>query len=269
MAGCLSVERLHQILLEEEEENRRREKIRRVKESETAAVQKHLNKIWQQHGMQAPFEGAWIRPLPSSLYKTPLSAPQTTLATWSSLPKPIQDKLTAKPNELGVVEVPLAAFVPGEQGISLQQRPLAGNLANKLKEYTRGVPGQTKPFRAGGVDVVEEEHVNPYHTPEAIQRALKPIDQGTEASWKDGSLFTAPPGLDFDVGLGWEDVYLTKPAPTRETSMGDIPLPNSSQDRDAGGGQAQGSASAVEYTKQGVWERSYFDDDSLWRKQFG
>jgi antiviral helicase SKI2 len=263
MASCLSVERLNQILLEEEEEDRRLEAKRRAKESETAAVQKHLNKIWQQHGMQAPFEGAWIRPLPSSLYKTPLSAPQTTLAMWSSLPKPTQDKLTAKPNALGIVEVPLAAFVPGEQGTSLEQRPLAGNLANKLKEYTRGVPGQTKPFRAGGVDVVEELQVNPFHTPEAIQRAQKPLDQGTETSWKDGSLFTAPPGLDFDVGLGWEDVYSTKPAPARETSMGDSPLPDASQSRDERGAQAQGDKTTAEYTTQGVWERGYFDDDSL------
>lgn len=263
MVDGLSVERLHQILLDDEEASRRHEEIRRVKESETAAVQTHLNKIWQRHGMQAPFEGAWIRPLPSSLYKTPLSAPQTTLVTWSSLPKPVQDRLTVKPNAQGIVEVPLAAFLVGDDDTSLQQRPLSGNLANKLKEYARGVPGQTKPFRAGGVDVVAEAHVNPFHTPEAIQRALKPLDQGTEASWKDGSLFTAPPGLDFDVGLGWEDVYSTKPSPRKDASLAEAPLPNATQTLDDTGKQAQEAGSIATYTTQGAWERSYFDDDSL------
>jgi antiviral helicase SKI2 len=267
MSGGLSLERLHQILVEEEEKSCHQEELKRAKAAETAAVQQHLDKIWQRHGMQAPFDGAWIRPLPSSLYKTPLSAPQTTLATWSSLPKPIQDKLTqltVKPNAQGVVEVPLYALLPQEDGAaaSLQQKPLGGNLTNKLTEYARGFSGQTKPFRAGGMDAVEEQQANPYHSPEAIQRAQKPLDQGTEASWKDGSLLTAPPGLDFEVGLDWTDVYKTKPAPKKD-AMEEAPLQEAEPTRNEVPPEAVSNTTTTSYSTQGMWERSYFDDDSL------
>lgn len=262
MVDSLTLERLHQILLDDEEETRHREELSRSTATETAAIEQHLQEIWQRHGMQAPFQGAWIRPLPSSLYKTPLSVPQTTLALWSSLPKPVQDKLVVTPDPQGVVEVPLSVLFPSKDGTSLPQKPLGGNLTNKLTEYTRGVSGQTKPFRAGGADDIEAPQENPFHSPEAIERAQKPLELGTEASWIDGTLLTAPPGVDFEVGLTWTDVYATKPAPARGGANEDLAQISELTTWETTPKSSEPTINTT-YSTQGMWDRRYFDDDSL------
>ena len=161
-----------------------------------------------------------------NLYQCPLSAPQTTLVPWKSLPAHVQFKLKAsgvhcpvgddddddivegKHDESpGIVEVPLEYLSPSGD----DARPVKGNLSDKLTEYTRGMAGQrSRPFRPGGLGAEEvavvSDKVDPYRTEEAIARSMRVLEQGSEASWKDGTLITAPPGVDFKVGLSFSDV---------------------------------------------------------------
>ncbi len=160
-----------------------------------------IHEFYQQNGIMAPIRGIWERSIPPDLYKCPLSEPQTTLVHWDSLPRSIQ-KLYAKP-ENGILEIDRTLFLKEET------KPLTGNMTSKISEYTRGVSGQCRPFRPGGADDTDGEE-NPYLTPEAIEASLRVLRQGSKASWKDGTLLTAPPGVDFTVGLSYTDVYGTE-----------------------------------------------------------
>jgi hypothetical protein len=234
------------ILLKEQQEKEKKEKEIIVEASTAVDTKEAIHEFYQHHGIIGPVKGVWKRPIPDSVYKCPLSEPMTTLVQWDSLPRSIQDRYK-KPEDgthHGVVEVNRNDLMAEEvvrteegSGINkgkggdnpssssltngLQRRPLGGNLTNKLTEYTRGKTGQAKPFIPGGLDADEvagltaggstieggKQINNPYLTPKAIERSLRVLSQGSKASWRDGSLITAPPGVDFKVGLSYEDIY--------------------------------------------------------------
>jgi hypothetical protein len=163
----------------------------------------------------------------------------------------------------------------------LQRRPLGGNLTNKLAEYTRGRSGQAKPFTPGGLDandkggpgstgaknVSNDESTNAHLTPEAIERSLRVLKQGSEASWMDGSLITCPPGVDFKVGLSYEDIYgKNNNEDENEGKAGSV------QSRENDDEQPNKSIAITDNTysqrmptntRAVQWEQSFLDDDSL------
>lgn len=182
-------------------------------------------------------------------------------------------------------------------GASLAYRPLQGNLSGKLSEFTRGQVGRRAPFKAGGIDSddlaipsatdgddVEDVTPAEFLSPEDCKAALDVLDKGSLEAWRDGSLITAPPGVTFKVGLGPKDVYGEEEAAKygekgcakeeeRDASRdGDAP-----QDIDGGGDDmvlgtvgGGGAASGVSSTSpgllistDGMWDKTYFDDDSL------
>jgi hypothetical protein len=182
-----------------------------------------IKEFYNTHGMLSPIRGLWERPIPANVYTCPLSESTTTLVWWNSLPQNVQS-LYQCPVDGDVVEVNcnhlLSEQVWNEEGQSkhqrslthgLQRRPLQGNMTNKLTEYTRGVTGRANPFLPGGVDVAETindqtaQDEDPSLTPQAIERSMRVLKQGSKASWKDGTLLTAPSGVSFSVGISMED----------------------------------------------------------------
>jgi hypothetical protein len=218
----LSVEKLLHLL----EEDHKEAQERKISYQPPTQLQKSIEKVWQKHGVLAPMTGSWIRPIPDHLYQCSLSAPQTTLATLSSLPLSIRSRLPhanlqTKDNN-AVVEVPLAYVQLDEEGtgraqegenltMTTKKRQIGGNLSNKLAEYTRGVSGQCRPFRAGGLgneNLPSGEHdVDEFLSEQAVKRAMQVLEKGSQESWNDGTIIKAPPGVNFDVGLSWEDVH--------------------------------------------------------------
>jgi hypothetical protein len=175
-----------------------------------------------------------------------------------------------------IVEVPLSYLEAPEERTGsesiLQKKKLGGNLTNKLSEYTRGVAGQSKPFRPGGLGSEEQtaETVDPYRTDEAILRSKRVLEQGSKASWKDGGLITAPPGVDFTVGLSFKDIYgedidesdemQDRAAVTPDDQQTSPVEPLTQSERsDLNVKPAPRQAS----TSQGLFTKAYFDDDSL------
>jgi hypothetical protein len=293
----LSLERLQDLLKEDADQKQSRRQDREDWNHQTAALRDSVRDTWQAHGVVAPVKGLWRRPIPDSLYQCPLSVPQTTLVPWKSLPVSVQSKLVPPSDlEKGVVEVPLLVLAKqevddtatadkdNEKGSGagtgtatgslslLSKRPLGGNLTNKLSEYTRGISGQSRPFKPGGTDgevglaatsTDGHDGSKDYRSPEATSRAVEVLDKGSEVSWKDGTILTAPPGVDFKVGLTWKDVH----------------------GQDADGGRAGDERDASPYDDDGVvgsgtelatavgprrpapaskmFTRSFFEDDSL------
>jgi hypothetical protein len=256
----------------EEEAVKKKEASRRPRPSKEA-----IAKFYQAHGMMTPIEGFWKRPIHKGVYSCPLSEPMTTLVTWDSLPLTVQQYYT-KPTDGDIVEVLrshlLADGVLQEEGQqqqhqnqgSLNRRPLGGNLSNKLTEYTRGVSGQCKPFRPGGVDQEELDNndIDPFLTEKAIQDSLKVLKQGSKASWKDGTLITAPPGVGFKVGISYGDVRgdddVQQQAEAREERVDlEFNLENFFQEQhyETGATEAPRIAPAIR------WDQAFLDDDSL------
>lgn len=205
----------------------------------------------------------WTRPIDPKLYTCPISEPQTTLVKWSSLTRPIQDQLLAsKPSHQDdVVEIPLAILQPPTDNTGSTRRPLSGNLSDKLSEYTRGVTGQSRPFRPGGLgqeDVANQEE-DPYRTEEAIRQAQLPLTQGIEQSWKDGSLITAPPGATFRVGISWKDIYGVDLELAKDEKAVALEQNTPSQEYQ----EVRRSMPTSLDTTQGLFSRDFFEEDSL------
>ena len=265
----LTLERLQDLLREEEEEKTRDQGCRKPKISQAS-----IERIYQAHGMMAPMHGIWKRPIPSGVYRCPLSEPLTTLVMWDSLPRSIQEKYS-KPSSGEIVEVDrndlLATGVLQEegqrqqqqQGLGLNRRPLGGNLTNKLTEYTRGASGQCRPFRPGGLDEGElnEEDDNPFLSQKAIEDSLKVLKQGSKASWQDGSLITAPPGVDFKVGLSYQDVSGDDDG--FEAIIEDSTTPENETITDSGRGNRFMSEAPKQTNPTIRWDQAFLDDDSL------
>lgn len=203
----------------------------------------------------------------------------------SSLPLATRKKLGLEVRE-GVAEVPLTALLPPEDDKEssrtndlVSRRPLSGNLSTKLSEYTRGVVGRRKPFRPGGMDdegkekgegPAEEEEME-YRSVEETRRAREVLDKGALESWKDGTLLTAPPGVGFKVGLSPEDVYeevhVNEKGVLKGEEAGEEKKEKEERKGEEDGGLASGGRGgrALERAEvePAVWDRSYFDDDSL------
>jgi hypothetical protein len=302
--SCLTLDRLQTLLKEQEEQksNADGEASSSVSNTNTSS-RAAIHRVYQTHGMLAPIQGFWQRPIPADVYRCPLSEPLTTLVPWDSLPCSIQQHYSKpspaseeeeKNNGSLIVEVDrnhlLAAGVLQEQqetgaqalqqqqqqqqGASLNHRPLTGNMTNKLTEYTRGVSGQCRPFRPGGIgpsgdDIHEgggggEQEQDPFLTQKAIEDSLKVLHQGSKASWKDGTLITAPPGVDFRVGLSYQAVYGTDDEDDEEGNVEPVPIEEEietafpqSNNKDALFGQSAQTVPAIR------WDQSFLDDDSL------
>jgi hypothetical protein len=189
-----------------------------------------------------------------------------------------------------------AESAPGGGTSSALSRPLQGNLSSKLSEFTRGQVGRRRPFKAGGIDSDdlaipsaaggedEEEEVTPaeFLSPEECKAALDALDKGPLEAWRDGSLITAPPGVTFKVGLGPKDVYSEEEAAKfgekgcakeeaveasgdtyqANDGVGDAVLAAAGGDVIASGISTNKGPSLLVST-DGMWDKTYFDDDSL------
>jgi hypothetical protein len=174
-------------------------------------------------------------------------------------------------------------------------RPLGGNLSSKLVEYTRGRMGVRRPFKPGGMDDDEEgygydrdddddddddekkkdiDRKNPFLSEEATRNARRALTIGSRRAMEEGILITAPPGVSFSEGPRYEDSF------DDDRSMGEEgPPPRSDAVADAtrvmedgvGGAKAttavsssaRHAAASAGFDAGTMWNRSYFDDDSL------
>ena len=217
----------------------------------------------------------WVRPIPDNLFRCPLSLPQTTLMPWKSLPKTLQDKLPhLRPSDASgdIVEVPLVYLSvdldhQGDDGESTSMlrhhRPLSGNLSTKLSEYTRGIAGQSRPFRPGGeVEASQKDIQDPAVTEEAIEKSRRVLSQSTELSWKEGILLTAPSGniVDFKVGLSYADVH---GGMDEKTSNEPVLVEEANQALPFEPGTRQSQNPRRQKVSEGMFSRDFFDDDSL------
>lgn len=311
MSG-LTVERLQALLKEQkdEEEKRRQENNASTIPGSSSMTKEDIHSFFRKTGMMAPLEGFWERPIPADVYKCPLSEPMTTLVDYHTLPRSIQGLYTGPPPSTGgdpstpyTIEIDrkhlltasvleeeeqkgAAAAAAASTTVGLNRRPLTGNMTNKLNEYTRGVSGQCRPFRPGGLGNSDEGHVgdlvegedtkvDPFLTPDAIENSFKVLRQGTKASWEDGSLITAPPGVDFHVGLSYDDIYGkegNKDAGVAATSVESAPSAYAVGDDteqmlrvdDVLGMQPSAPlVSDTRGTNTLQWEPNFLDDDSL------
>lgn len=279
----VSLERLGEFLAKDKELREIEDDQRRKWQTGTLPAKEKIAQILQKHGLttttttSAEEEVGWVRPFPAFLYRCPLSSPQTTLVSWNSLPDPVKKRLDPQPSDAnGVVEVPLVWLVPEEMAETvtsttttmMQRRPLGGNLTNKLKEYTRGTAGQTRPFRPGGMDDNNDnvqQQITPFTLPQDMERSQRVLDNDDVlSSWKDGSLLTAPPGVDFAIGLSWNDVHGghdDHPIP-----KGSIHAPveeeNPTQLQSLEEEETSAPQQAV-YRETVLWEQEILDDDSL------
>lgn len=264
MSG-LSLTRLQDILKQQKE----REALNEMKaQNRERPSQEAIENVYRAHGMMAPMSGFWKRPIHQGLYQCPLSEPMTTLVTWDSLPKPIQQyyKKPAKGNVVEVLRTHLLADGISEEGQhaqqsqgSLNRRPLGGNLSSKLTEYTRGKSGQCNPFRPGGVDQDElgEQEIDPFLTQKAIDDSLKVLEQGSKASWKDGTLITAPPGVSFKVGISYSDVYPDEEEMDIINEISEEYTTKQQIQINENGEEQKRIAPAIR------WDQAFLDDDSL------
>jgi hypothetical protein len=242
----------------------------------------------------------WVRPLAPNLYQCPLSQPQTTLVPWKTLPRYVQKKVLERQGRTwsedqggpGVAEVPLswltaaAAAEQQERGggggglvastITATARPVRGNLTTKLAEYTRGMSGQTRPFRPGGLGTAAEGEggdtaelvCDEARTEQAVERSRAVLRDGSEASWKNGNLLTAPPGVAFQVGISWQDVrgasVETDGQASHEEPSSQIAVEPELEETPASLLTPPQTVSVYSApARQTMFSRSFFDDDSL------
>ena len=261
---------LHDLLIQDEEQRRQEKNEQNNRRASLGPVLDDIETVWRAHGVLSPSTSRWKRPIPSMLFKCPLSAPQTTLVPWSSLPQAVLSKLPTPADEDAVVEVPLSYLAPEDKESAipssgtLQRRPLGGNLTSKLTEYARGVAGQCKPFRPGGMD--DNDVAPPVSENDGLLRdilkAREVLDKGSAASWRDGTLVTAPPGASFQVGLGWKDVYMDDVPKGINTMQQEYETDDERVYKEDAISEAP-KPLLVPTTQARLWEKSFFDDDSL------
>lgn len=172
----------------------------------------------------------------------------------------------------------------------LHQRPLQGNLSSKLVEYTRGTMGVRRPFRPGGMDddddenyneeenanenEEEEEETNPYLSEEATKNAREALRLGSKKAWEKGILITAPPGVSFTEGLRYEDVFKLDDGDVliRDDKKEEEEVDTSAMVSDGEDENDQPNQSVNQHNNQAganfslpttMWDKSYFEDDSL------
>jgi DEAD/DEAH box helicase len=246
----LTLERLKVLLKEEQEEEQQQQQQNATPDAVHVAAAKKSGPL-----DPASVHKLLTRPIPYTLFHCPLSQPQTTLVPWNSLPRHVQEKLQQRDadsmdnmdddNDDRIVEVPRAlldtpiavAATPQESDdqhhtiattTTSMGRPLHGNLRDKLTEYTRGMSGQARPFRPGGIDTNldddnrkktgaskdqnnddDDEYEDPVRSHQAILQNQRVLSQSAATSWKEGILLTAPPGVDVAAasgGITWKSL---------------------------------------------------------------
>jgi len=309
----LPLDELRQLLKDQEDEEKEEEQKKKKKEDDddkkkkttTSLSIETIHQFYQDNGIQTPIKGIWERPIPPDIYRCPLSEPQTTLVTWNSLPRAIQ-ALYTKPNttttttttnnhdeeeEDGILEIDRRhhhllsnsqeeSTTPphgGTQGTVLSRRPLHGNLTSKLSEYTRGVSGQCRPFRPGGMDDGilgdnnnndddDDDVGNNFLSSQAIANSLKPLEQGSIASWKDGTLICAPPGVDFKIGLSYMDEDEDSDEKNKKDSI-DPPQKDHSKSSQPDGDDGTTTLTTLRPSRLAApaiqWNPNFLEDDSL------
>jgi superfamily II RNA helicase len=104
------------------------------------------------------------------------------------------------------------------------------------------------------------------------RRAYEGLTKNTLEGWRDGTLITAPPGVSFDVGLSYEDVFVVKDGEDvtrRERGQDDVAGEINPDDGEVGNDASKsfynvgGSTMASAYHGAQTFDKSYFDDDSL------
>jgi hypothetical protein len=279
----LSIERLQQLLQDDAKRRKEREVAEQNDRLKYQKLSSTIQKVWSHVGVLPGDPNHWMRPaMQATLYQCPVSDSLTTLVPWNSLPGPIQIQLqqagVASPSGVtvapgthddstGVVEIPVE-LLSLENGNS--KNNIKGNLSDKLSEYTRGTTGLRKPHRPGGLEedeILSKDFKDAAQTSEvAIQRSLKVLEQGVEASWKDGSLIMRPPGASFPIGLSWNDLGRETPEMSLEDSS-----PKDECDRKFDENNTRRTTEkqttkplvAGSLEKVGIFNRAYFDDDSL------
>ncbi|KAL3794566.1 hypothetical protein HJC23_008022 [Cyclotella cryptica] len=151
--------------------------------------------------------------------------------------------------------------------------------------------GVRRPFRPGGMtmndmeeyesmSLVQEEDstregVEQFLSEEAVTRAREGLIKSSKLGWEDGTLITAPPGVSFDVGLSYEDVFVVEDGEvvTRRGGDGGSESNGMVDDAEGGGGAVGGGPEsltlpgkahfATSVPASTMFDKSYFDDDSL------
>ena len=279
MTSNLTFDRLQTFLRNQENNGQTREKeegapTSSLSKGQQDAIKKATHDVYRAHGMMSPMTGLpWKRPISADMYRCPLSESPTTLVV-------VQEK---------IVEVPR----PRDDDETALHGNLQGKLTNKsmTSEYTRGATGQCRPWKPGGMDSSspaeedtdekKQEHKpateNIYCSPEAIEQSKRVLEVGSKQSWMDGILITSPPGVDFKVGLSYKDVYgcedHTDTHDTTDFKINEDERQGPSTPNHDLSDQYQGGGSSDQYIGDNfqssltapaiVWDRSYFDDDSL------
>jgi len=217
----------------------------------------------------------WKRRIPSSSFTIPKIPPLQTLLPHSSLPPHLQSKYI--PNNDGIVEVPISMLHPPSSSDLKEnslQRPLQGNLSGKLTEYTRGQVGQRRPFQAGGMDSddnesdlddeeKEEKLLKQKLEEEHAKTARQALAVGGLEAYQKGWLIMSPPGVNFEKGLDLHHVYNDEIVQKYKTQT------IKDHDEEEQHTETKFSNNALHVSKNriqetaGMWDQSYFDDDSL------
>jgi len=235
----------------------------------------------------------WNRSIPSTLYQTPkCTSSLTTIMPMSRLPPGAkicgrQPSATDDGNGDVLVEVWKHSLTNEEHDGNkastgtgeLQHRPLQGNLSSKLSEYTRGKMGVRRPFRPGGMGDDEEDEYqdvdtkpttakSEYLSEEAIMNARRALTVGSKKAWEEGILITSPPGMSFRIGLSYGDVFNDGGDLEMADNVGDgdelaAKVASLSVVDDGGGAAATFAGSAFAVPSSTIWDKKYFDDDSL------
>jgi hypothetical protein len=252
-----------------------------------------------------PFR-AYQRPIPDSLFQSPLSEPRTTLVRYNRLPRPVQLKLglsSLAPDAPDLVEIPRSLLEPGDLSLDSaagkvdndaaaatssttaaphRRRPVQGNLTSKLSEYTRGLSGQARPFRPGGLGPAPTPPSANESSPEdldqdeslraaaAVERSRRVLQIGSRAAWEEGGLLlTAPPSgaaaVNFKVGLSYKDVYGTEDdeevGEEKEVDADDVMVVD--EDNAMTSFNEARSSGAQRLQSAPLFSAAFLDDDSL------
>lgn len=281
-----AVEIFHTLLVEDEEKQKLQASLPKTSVTQHQQDWKDLKNAWRRHRTSNNKTGRVQ--IPASLYQCPLSAPQTTLMPWALIPHPIRQKLlndnkilykTDEEEANRIVEVPLAYLQPSEDSADTKKpSTLAGNTF-KLTEYARGVVGQCRPHKAGGFDVESKDDQLESEKQEQLMQELhearEVLKKGATASWRDGTLLTAPPGVGFSVGLGWKH---RRPAQDGQDDETQVPygvdklskhevMEDVDDIKESAADDTEGSFVTTNRTTvaqgAGMWDKALFEDDSL------
>lgn len=272
--NTLSLTKLKSLIKQDIEERLKQKEME--KERKNDSLEAAVEEVWRVHRLDERRPPPLVHDI---LFSCPLSEPQTTLVQYKYLPRPIQAKLSVSlpVDSEQVVEVPKAYLEAPElmadsdtkQSTHNRQRRLGGNLTNKLSEYTRGVAGQARPFRPGGLGQEDTalDMEDSARSEEAVARSQRVLDLGaTQELWNDGTLIRAPPGVDFKVGLTWEQVYGS--SPHKNDKDDDASLPAAKDEMDDSQPFAEEPTFSMQQTppsqvSKNLFSKAFFDDDSL------